>query len=104
LSRAEIKAATRERLLSVAREEFRRRGFDAVSMRDLARAAKCSTGGFFAYWPTKIALWEDAMGAPAPDFAAFCERVAICCAGYPGALGDLADDAIALRRLIAGAG
>jgi AcrR family transcriptional regulator len=53
---AEKKIATRRRILDVAIELFRSRGFDATTTRDLAAAADIATGTVFNYFPTKEAI------------------------------------------------
>jgi len=102
LKRAERKAETRARLIAVAREAFTYHGFDEVTFRDLAQAAKVSTGAFFAHFSGKSALFEAATGLPAPDPVAFLERVAVVCAGRGPELQNLAEDAVHLRRQLIG--
>ena len=48
--------ATRCRILEVARERFAAQGFDAVTTRDIARAAAIATGTLFNYFATKEAI------------------------------------------------
>lgn len=72
----------RERILRVATDAFRRRGFDATSVDDLCQAAGVSKGAFFHHFESKqavaeacLALWnqntakiaEMAAGLPADD-------------------------------------
>lgn len=104
MSRAERKAATRAKLIAVAQEAFSTKGYDEVTMRTLAQAAGVSTGAYFAHWTGKAHLYADATGNPPPDVPAFLERVAITTSGYPGALGDLSEDALALRKVLTGVG
>lgn len=103
-ARDEAKAATRAKVISAAQKAFHNEAYDEVTLRILARSIGMSTGAIYAQFEDKAALYEAAMGKPAPDVGAFLARVAITCAGYPGALGDLAKDAEALRRQVIGAG
>ncbi len=48
--------ATRRRLLDAALALFRSRGFDAATMRDVARAAGMSLGAAYYYFPSKEAI------------------------------------------------
>lgn len=97
--RADKKAATKAKLVAVAREAFQRQGFEAVTFRSLAAEARVSTGGFFAHWKGKAELFAEAMGRPAPDVVQFLERVAIERAGT-----QLSNDALDLRKDLIGAG
>lgn len=47
---------TRERILDVALAAFRERGFDAATMRDIAKEAGMSLGAAYYYFPSKDAL------------------------------------------------
>jgi AcrR family transcriptional regulator len=53
---AAAREATRRRILEVARERFAAQGFDAVTTRDVARAAAIATGTLFNYFATKEAI------------------------------------------------
>jgi AcrR family transcriptional regulator len=53
------KAATRKALADAALELFLQRGFDAVSVRDVAEAADVSTATLFKHFPSKEALLFD---------------------------------------------
>ncbi len=53
------KAATRQALADAALELFLERGFDAVSIRDVAEAADVSTTTLFKHFPSKEALLFD---------------------------------------------
>jgi AcrR family transcriptional regulator len=61
----EDKTATRRRIVESAVNLFRKRGFDATTTRDVARAAGIATGTLFNYFDTKEAivrqLAEDAL-------------------------------------------
>ena len=43
-------------ILQTALELFRRRGFEATTMRDIARSAKVATGAAYYYFPSKEAI------------------------------------------------
>ncbi len=47
---------TRERILEAALELFRRKGFAAATMREVAAAAEMATGAAYYYFPSKEAL------------------------------------------------
>lgn len=53
---AEAKTATRHRILEVAEDLFRTKGFDATTTRDIAQAAEIATGTLFNYFATKEAI------------------------------------------------
>src|SRR5262245_52309292 len=53
---ADTKSATRQRILAVAEELFRTKGFEATTTRDIARAAEIATGTLFNYFATKEAI------------------------------------------------
>lgn len=50
---AEAKSATRQRILDVAAELFRTKGFEATTTRDIAQAAEIATGTLFNYFAAK---------------------------------------------------
>ena len=50
---------TRQRILDAALELFRRDGFDAATMRDIARQAGVATGAAYYYYPSKDAIVMD---------------------------------------------
>lgn len=78
--RQEQKARTREAIILAARELFHRDGYEAVTVRQVAKAAALSTGSIFAGFAGKADLFKAAMGHPAPDVGAFLRRVAIAAA------------------------
>lgn len=53
---AEVRQATRSRILEAARAQFRAKGFAATTTRDIARAAEIATGTLFNYFATKEAI------------------------------------------------
>ena len=106
--RIEAKAATRAKILVTAREAFHHHGYPAVRVRDIAKIAGMSTGAIFASWPTKAALFQEAMNEPAPDIPAWLKHLAESIALVRGdderaaLLTEIADDAMALHRRICG--
>lgn len=64
--RIEQKAATRAKVLAAAQELFTARGFEAVSIRDVAAKAGVSSGAIFSSVDGKDALFEAAMGRKPP--------------------------------------
>lgn len=74
--RAAAKALTRELVLSAARTAFAARGYESVHIRDLASSISRSTGSVFANFASKEALFEAAMGRPAPDVKWFLRGLA----------------------------
>lgn len=63
-TRTAKKAATRARVLAMAKRMFAADGFEATGIRHIAKACKLSTGAVFCNWPTKEALFTEAMGRP----------------------------------------
>jgi AcrR family transcriptional regulator len=53
---AEVKSATRLRILEAARDCFSRSGFEAATTRDIAAAAGIAAGTLFNYFPSKEAI------------------------------------------------
>lgn len=72
------KAFVRERILNAAFDLFARRGFEAVSTRDVAAAAKVGSASMFKHFATKEQLGRELYAlALAPierEFAALAER------------------------------
>ncbi len=62
-------AAPRERLLAAARELSTRRGFDAVSVRDLTARARVNLGAVTYHFKSKQALYHEAIASIARPFA-----------------------------------
>ena len=63
-TRTEVKAApkseeTRARIVSAALGSFRKRGFEAATMRDIAEEAGVATGATYYYFPSKDAIVMD---------------------------------------------
>ena len=53
---AEVKVATRRRILEAARARFSEAGFEAATTRDIASAARIAVGTLFNYFPSKEAI------------------------------------------------
>jgi AcrR family transcriptional regulator len=53
---AQVKAATKERILRAARRLFAEKGYEATTTRDIAVAAEIASGTLFNYFPTKEAI------------------------------------------------
>ena len=53
---AQVQAATREKILEVAKELFVSQGFGATTTRDIAKAAGIATGTMFNYFSSKEAV------------------------------------------------
>jgi AcrR family transcriptional regulator len=63
--RARKRRQTRERITNAAMNLFLKRGFDAVTVDEIAAAADVSTRSFFDYFPAKedlISAWQDDFG------------------------------------------
>ena len=58
---ARVRAASQARILTAARRLFGRRGFEAATMREIARAAGTSIGNLYFYFANKEALLETLM-------------------------------------------
>lgn len=68
--REQEKARARAKILNAARRLFVRRGFEAVSIRDIARAAGYTPGALYVHFPDKLQLIHAMMQQ---DFRAFDE-------------------------------
>lgn len=64
--RAEAQAANRVRILAAAKRHFELHGYDAVTLRQIAVSADVTTGGIFASFENKEALFEAAVGRKVP--------------------------------------
>ena len=62
--RSETAAATRARILAVARTVFNDHPYADMTVRRIARAAGVSTGAVMRHWPEKVALYAEAIGHP----------------------------------------
>lgn len=85
------KQETRERILDSARRLFNRRGLTEVSIDEVMAGAGLTRGGFYNYFPSKEALyaeaithfldlnplpaWQCAHGGPAPQGRALARRI-----------------------------
>lgn len=68
------KRETRERILQVARSQFTRLGYDAVTVEALAEAADISKPTLFNYFPSKMAILQALVPGVDERFAAAIER------------------------------
>ena len=59
-SRADLAAATRADVVAAARRLFEKRGFESVTIRDVAAAAGMSTGAIFCSFDGKASLFVGA--------------------------------------------
>jgi AcrR family transcriptional regulator len=62
-TRAEAKAATRERLLAAAEDVFARKGYAAASVDEIAAAAGCTIGALYAHFRSKQELFLELLSA-----------------------------------------
>lgn len=60
------RASTRQRLRDAARFLFVNVGYEAATIRDMARRMGMSTGAVFSQVTDKAALWREVMGVPVP--------------------------------------
>jgi AcrR family transcriptional regulator len=68
-------ARTRALVVLTAREHFTQNGYEGAHIRDIAMAIGRSTGAIFCHFTGKAALWEAAMGSPAPDVRGFLAQL-----------------------------
>src|SRR5215467_8355513 len=90
---AEVKEATRARLLSAAADGFARTGFERASVDAISLAAGYSKGTIYNYFPSKeelfLAVVEEALAQaaathPVPPHASAWERLAAVLGGFCG--------------------
>jgi len=71
---ADVKTATRKRILDASQKLFARQGFESTTTRDIARAAKIGVGTLFNYFPAKESIFAflvaEALGSAEEAFAA----------------------------------
>lgn len=65
--RKEQKEATAAKMKATAAAQFRQRGYDRVTIRDVAAAAGMSTGAVFSTFQDKDDMFLKAMGRLAPN-------------------------------------
>lgn len=65
--RQDQKAATAALMTSTAAELFRQRGYEHVTIRDVAKAAGMSTGAVFSTFADKDDMFLKSQGRPAPN-------------------------------------
>jgi TetR/AcrR family transcriptional repressor of nem operon len=56
------KAATHDRLVSIAARRFRERGLEGLSVADLMKEAELTVGGFYKHFDSREALVREALG------------------------------------------
>ncbi|WP_319381817.1 TetR/AcrR family transcriptional regulator [Thiomicrorhabdus sp.] len=61
----EKKQLTRQRIVQSAAHLFTAKGFDGVSIDDIMRHAQLTRGGFYAHFPSKEALYSEAITSAA---------------------------------------
>lgn len=71
----EHKAATRERVLKEAAKEIRAKGPDNVAVAGVMARAGLTHGGFYAHFPSKDALVQEAIGTMFADARARSEMI-----------------------------
>jgi AcrR family transcriptional regulator len=75
---ADVKEATRKRILEASQKLFARQGFEATTTRDIAHASNIAVGTLFNYFPTKesvVDFWiSNAFMSGAEAFAAEFNR------------------------------
>jgi AcrR family transcriptional regulator len=74
--RQAAKALTTSRISDAAKPLFEAKGYDAVTIRDVAKASGYSTGAVFNCYVDKADLWTRVMGRPVPDPQTFVHTVA----------------------------
>jgi TetR/AcrR family transcriptional regulator, transcriptional repressor for nem operon len=57
------KAATHDRLVSIAARRFREQGLEGLSVADLMKEAELTVGGFYKHFDSREALVREAVGA-----------------------------------------
>lgn len=65
-NRQKAKARTRAKMLAKSREMFTARDYHAVTIRDIAKAIRMTTGAVFGHFADKAELFEAAMGFAPP--------------------------------------
>ncbi len=73
--RTRDKAQSRTRMLAAARRMFQRHGFEAASMRQIAKAAKCTPGALYVHFADKRELLVAMMDE---DFALLSAGITAC--------------------------
>ena len=73
--REENKARTRQRIIDVALELFRERGFEGTRVQDIVERVGISPATFFNYFPNKLAVVEALNQGSADLYVAFLRYV-----------------------------
>jgi len=89
--RAGSKLETRAHILSTARSLFAAHGYEAVTLRAVAGAVGCATGGIFAHWKSKDDLFREATGRPRLSDARGAQLLAVVMAVAPAQADELLD-------------
>lgn len=66
---------TSERLLAICLEKFSQKGFDQITMRELAKAAELSPGAFYYHFASKEAVIQVFYEKTFTDFEKRCEEI-----------------------------
>lgn len=80
--RQSAKIRTRKKILAAARDLFLSEGYEATTVRGVAKAAGMSTGAVFNTVVDKAQLWREAMGGP-PPMSAVADEIALVMAQLP---------------------
>ena len=64
----------RDRIVEIARGLFREKGYDAVSMEEIAKAAEVGAGTLYRHFPTKETLYDAAIQAWVETVTAAVEK------------------------------
>jgi AcrR family transcriptional regulator len=99
-ARDDAAAHTQAKVREAARSLFRRHGWSGVNLRMVAKAAGRSTSSIFSHWPSKEALWRDAMGYDWPDPRAFAGLVRKMASPRLNDAGHLAQINVAARAFM----
>lgn len=73
--RSKDKAASADRILASARKLFQKHGYETVSMRQIAKAARCTPGALYVHFPDKLRLFVAMMDE---DFGLFASGMRAC--------------------------
>jgi AcrR family transcriptional regulator len=98
--RQAAKALTASRISDAAKPLFEARGYDAVSIRAVAKASGYSTGAIFNCFIDKADLWRRTMFRDVPSAPDFIRMVARLTTPAVGPDGDVDDPITTLESLI----
>ena len=74
-TRAEQAQLTKDRIMEAATKLFSKKGFDDVSMQDIAKAANCTAGNIYHYFGSKEELMLHSMDSMDDKYKAFYTRL-----------------------------